>query len=71
MALTREDLDAAGCGNPLCTIYHPVMVLAQTCHQAAGLNVVYSKRTGTLGITCRRCNGPLAEIAVARSELVQ
>lgn len=69
--LTREDLDATGCGNPGCTHDHTVLFLGTNCHPQAGLNVSYDKRTGRLCVTCRRCDAPAAEIAVARSELVQ
>lgn len=71
MALTREDLDVQGCGNPTCTHDHTVLFLTALCHQKAGLAVRYDKRDGAIHVLCARCENPVATIAVARSELVQ
>jgi len=70
MALTREDLDAAWDSNAGCSAGLGVLHLRPGC-PGAGLVVCYDKRTGRLSVVCSECSGLVAEIAVARSELVQ
>jgi hypothetical protein len=71
MALTREEMDRAGCGNPACDHDHTILFLHAGCHPRAGLKVAYDKRVGVLTIACKRRDKGVAEIAVARSELAQ
>lgn len=63
--LTREQLDQGGCATPDCGHDHTVLYLHGRCHPSAGARVSYDKRTGNISVVCRRCNEPIAEIAVA------
>lgn len=65
MALTRMDLDAAGCETPNCGHDHTVLYLYSRCHGSAGQRVSYDKRTGSIRIVCRKCEAVVAEVAVA------
>lgn len=68
MVLTQIDLDAAACDDPDCQhLDHPVLFLHSSCHEDAGKQVFYDKRTGTLTICCDACQEEIAEIAVAAS----
>lgn len=66
MALTRNELDAAGCDEPGCTRDHSTIVLGSACHPAAPVRVAYAKATGELRLWCSVCEGLLIEIMVAR-----
>lgn len=65
MALTRAQLDQAGCGMPNCDHDHSVLYLHGVCHMKGGVEVAYVKATGTLKISCAKCHKPVAEVAVA------
>lgn len=65
MALTRVELDQGGCGTPGCQHDHTVLYLHGRCHPSAGARVSYDKRAGNISVVCRRCDAPIAEIAVA------
>lgn len=64
-ALSRKQLDAAGCGDPNCSYDHTVLFLHSVCHPSAGTRVNYDKRTGVLTIECRRCKKLVAHVKVA------
>lgn len=65
MALTRQQLDIAGCGQPGCDHDHSVLFLHAVCHPSAGTRASYSKLTGELTVDCRRCGKPVAKVKVA------
>lgn len=64
-ALTRLQLDIAGCGEPNCNHDHSVLFLHAACHPSAGTRVSYDKPTGLLTIECRRCDKLVAKVKVA------
>jgi hypothetical protein len=64
-ALSRKQLDVAGCGEPNCDHDHTVLFLHSVCHPNAGTRVNYDKRTGLLTIECRRCKKLIAHVKVA------
>lgn len=64
-ALSRKQLDAAGCGTPNCGHDHTVLHLHSVCHPAAGSRASYDKLTGLLTIECRRCQKLIAQVKVA------
>lgn len=64
-ALTREQLDAAGCGTPNCGHDHSVLFLHAMCHPKAGTRVSYAKSTGELTVACRVCKKLVAKLKVA------
>lgn len=68
--LTQADLDRLDCGEPDCEHDHSEVIIMQACHPDSGLDVCYSKLTGQAKITCRRCGGVAASLAVAESHLV-
>ena len=68
MALTRQQLDIAGCGEPNCDHDHSVLFLHSVCHANAGTRVSYDKLTGLLVIRCRRCAQLVAHVKVADHE---
>ena len=65
MALTRKQLDAAGCEIPNCGHDHSTIFLHALCHPSAGTRVSYDKPTGLLTIDCRRCKKLIAQVKVA------
>jgi hypothetical protein len=65
MAVSRKQLDAQGCGAPLCGHDHTVLFVHPVCHIGAGLEVSYDKRDGVLTIRCHRCKQLVTEILVA------
>jgi hypothetical protein len=65
MALSREQLDVAGCGSPNCGHDHTVLFLHSVCHPSAGTRASYDKRTGLLTIECKRCDRLVAHVKVA------
>jgi hypothetical protein len=65
MALTKVQLDMQGCDNPECNHDHSILHLIQSCHPRAGLTVAYHKATGRMVVTCKNCEAPVAQIAVA------
>jgi hypothetical protein len=67
MTLLRQDLDAATCDEPGCSVsdQHLVLTLQARCHDALGVVVAYDKRRGALAFACPCCHAFLAEIAVA------
>jgi hypothetical protein len=64
-ALSREQLDATGCGTPNCGHDHTVLYLHGACHPSVGTRVSYDKRTGLLTIECKRCKKLIAHVKVA------
>jgi hypothetical protein len=64
-ALTRKQLDVAGCGQPNCEHDHTVLFLHGACHPNAGTRVSYDKRTGELTVECRRCKKLVAQVKVS------
>lgn len=66
-ALSRKQLDVAGCGVPNCGHDHTVLYLHGICHPSAGTRASYDKRTGLLTIECRRCKKLVARVKVAES----
>ena len=70
MAMTREDLDRQGCGNPGCSHDHTILILQAGCHPRARTEIAYDKRTGVVRISCKVCQTTISEFAIARSELV-
>ena len=65
--LTQVQLDQGGCGNPDCDHDHTILWLRAGCHPRAGLAVAYNKATGRMMVACKKCEKPVAEIAVAAS----
>jgi hypothetical protein len=65
MALSRRQLDVAGCDEPNCGHDHSVLYLHAACHPKAGTNARYDKPTGLLTIECKRCNKLVAQVKVA------
>jgi hypothetical protein len=66
-ALTRKELDAAGCGMPNCDHDHTILYLHSRCHPSRGADVSYDKRSGHLTIICRACKRFIGKVAVAES----
>lgn len=65
-ALTRGELDEAGCSMPDCTHSdHSEIYLHGRCHMNAGTRVHYTRGTGVLTVACRTCGKLVARIAVA------
>ena len=65
MALTRIELDQAGCDMADCQHDHSILYLHAGCHLKGGVEVIYTKATGALTISCAKCHKFVAEIAVA------
>jgi len=65
MALSREQLDVAGCSEPNCGHDHTVLFLHSVCHPKAGTRASYDKRTGLLAVACNRCLKLVAQVKVA------
>ena len=54
-----------GCSSPECQHKnHDHVIIAQTCHPMAGVDVHYMKGSGVLTLRCRECNDIMVEIAV-------
>jgi hypothetical protein len=64
-ALTRLQLDIAGCGTPNCGHDHSVLFLHAACHPSAGTRVSYDKPTGLLTVACKRCDKLVVQVKVA------
>lgn len=64
LALTRRQLDVAGCDTPNCGHDHSVLFLTGRCHQR-GVEAKYVKATGEIEIRCRVCKKPVVNVAVA------
>jgi hypothetical protein len=58
-------LHHARCSDPSCNHDHSILHLRSACHPRFGLNVAYHKATGRLVVTCKKCEAPVAQIAVA------
>jgi hypothetical protein len=65
--LTRQQLDAAGCGTPNCGHDHSVIYLVSGCHPASGVEVRFNKPRGLLEVRCKRCEKPVADVKVAQA----
>lgn len=65
LRLTQAILDASGCDTPHCGHDHSVLFIKGYCHPRAGVAAAYYKATGTLKITCSKCDKPITEIEVA------
>lgn len=63
MMLTREELDRMRCSTPGCKNEHGPLVIAQGCHPAQGVGLVYMN--GALTVVCHVCTRPICTIAVA------
>lgn len=71
MALTCEELDISGCGNPNCRNHdHTVLFFHGACHPEAGSAVSYNKRSGCITVSCSECDDTIAQIAVAPNPVV-
>jgi hypothetical protein len=64
-ALTITELNAMGCGNPNCRDDHSILYMHSGCHPGAGLDVAYSKPTGTMHLICRECEDTVLCVKVA------
>jgi len=64
-ALTRLQLDIAGCGQPNCNHDHSVLFLHAACHPNAGTWAKYDKPSGALIIECKRCKKLVVQVKVA------
>lgn len=62
---TRSRLDKMGCSTPNCGHDHSVLYLVPVCHEDAGLEARYEKRTGHLILECARCGKHAGTIQVA------
>lgn len=63
--LDQRALDAMDCGTPNCGHDHSVLWMHARCHPRSNLAVAYQKATGTILVTCAKCNRTVGEIAVA------
>jgi hypothetical protein len=60
--ITKEEMNAAGCGSPGCTHDHSVLYLTAECHPHGGLEVRFEKATEQLVITCFVCEGEVTTV---------
>lgn len=64
-ALTKQDLDVNTCDCDEGHCEHSVLYLHPNCHPSAGTWVRYTKGSGELEVTCKKCKRLVCKIAVA------
>ena len=63
--VTKNELNAMGCGNPNCRDDHSELYMRSNCHPFAGLDAMYSKHQGNMHLICRECGDPILCVKVA------
>jgi hypothetical protein len=62
-----EDMCNQGCHCGKCANKGPLseIFMMQKCHEGAGLELLYTRGSGVLTVTCRHCHKTVERIAVA------
>lgn len=65
IALTRERLEAVGCGTANCHHDHSVLFIHSRCHPSAPIEAAYEKADGVLTVRCYRCKAEVVRFQIA------
>jgi hypothetical protein len=60
--VTKQDLNAAGCGSEGCGHDHSVLYLHPGCHVGSATIVRYEKKTEELVIECNTCEKEVVRV---------